>query len=409
VGLTGSGIYFYYIVKNLLKNGDKVYYISSTSTKHIETLRKDRNFRLIFIPMGKRIRFLQIGKFVFGLKTRTIIRKLIEDENIEIIHINESFNPFYYLIRRVVNNTKKNVKIVITAHGCTNFESKLIDECPTIDFFEKVAHKIYYPPLKYTEKLNLGLAQNIIAVTNGVLTNILEIRKKFWKKKNGNIRYVHIPNGIDLSIFAFREPDDYYLNKYKISPKDFVIVFTGGLVTRKNPEILIEIIYLLNKNKKLGKNFKLVLVGGGRLEEKLKDLTKKYELQDKIIMEGYTKFENIPKILSIANLMIYSSIYETPGLSMLEAMAMKIPVICADQPDMNEVIIDGENGFLFNLKDSPHSTVIKKVKFILENPEKIKEIVNKAYKNINDNYNVIVTSEKVRKYYLDILKKSMRV
>ncbi|MFX1452403.1 MAG: glycosyltransferase family 4 protein, partial [Promethearchaeota archaeon] len=304
------------------------------------------------------------------------------------------------------NKSNKRLKLVITAHGCTNLESKLMGSCPTINFFEKIAHKIYYTPLNFTEKLNLGTAQNIIAVTNGVLKNLLKIREKFWKKKDGTINYSYIPNGIDINIFNIREPDSYYIEKYKISEQDFVIVFTGGLVTRKNPEILIEIVFLLNKIKTLGRTFKLIFVGGGRLENKLKTLIKRFKLRDKVILEGYTKFENIPRILSIANIMIYSSIYETPGLSMLEAMAMKIPVIGANQPDIDEVIIDGENGFLFDLKKSPHSAIIQKIKFILKNPKKITKIVDNAYNNIKNNYNVTKTTEQVRKYYLNLISKS---
>jgi len=355
--------------------------------------------------MGKRIRFLQIGKFLFGWKIRNIIRQLIEKEKIEIVHINESFNPYFFLIKKIINKSRKNVKLVITAHGCSNLESKLIDQCPTIDFFEKIAHKIYYPPLKITEKFNLGFAQNIIAVTNGVLQNLLKIRKEFWKKKDVNLNYSFIPNGIDLEIFNFREPDPYYLKKYDIKKENFVVVFTGGLVTRKNPEILVEVIYLLNKTKGFGKIFKLIFVGGGRLEEKLKSLIKQYKLEKIVIMEGYTKFENIPKILSIANLMIFSSIYETPGLSMLEAMAMNVPVIGADQPDINEVIIDGKNGFLFDLKKSPHLTIINKIKYLLKFPDEIKKIVNNAYNDVLNTYNITKTAEQVRKYYLKILNR----
>ena len=404
MGLTGSGIYFYYIVKNLLTHGDSVYYITSTSTKHIKSLQKNKKFRLIHIPMGNRIRFFQLGKLLFGLKTRGIICELIEKEDIELIHINESFNPYFFIIKRLISKSGKNVRVIITAHGCTNFESKLINKCPTIDYIEKIAHIIYYPPLKYTEKFNLGFSQNLIAVTNGVLTNLLKIRKKFWKKDNKNLNYIHIPNGIDLSLFPLREPDSFYKEKYKISEKDFVIVFTGGLVTRKNPEILIQMVYLLNKRKINGLNYKLIFVGGGRLEEKLKSLVKQYKLKDNVIMEGYTKFENIPKILSVANLMIYSSIYETPGLSMLEAMAMKIPVIGADQPDINEVLIEGKNGFLFNLKQNPHLTVIKKIKFILNHLQEIEKIKQNAYEMVKNKYNVNKTAELVRNYYLKLLK-----
>ena len=85
---------------------------------------------------------------------------------------------------------------------------------------------------------------------------------------------------------------------------------------------------------------------------------------------------------------------------------MRIPVIGANQPDIDEVIIDGENGFLFDLKRSPHSTIIKKIKFILKNPKEMTQIVDNAYNNIKYNYNVIKTTEQVRKYYLNLIKKS---
>ena len=383
-----------------------VYYVTATSTKHIESLRNKKNFKLILIPIEKRIRFLQIGKFIFGFRIRNIIKKLIEKVKIEIIHINESFNPYYYLIKRIISKHNKRVNLVITAHGCTNLETKLTTECPTISSFEKLAHKIYYPPLNITEKFNLGSANNIIAVTKGVLNHLIKIRKEFWKRKNGNINYKYIANGIDLDVFTIREPDNYYLKKFKISKKDFIIVFTGGLVTRKNPEFLIEVIYLLNKKKNLGRNFRLIFVGGGRLESYLRSLIKKYNLEDKILMEGYTEFENIPKILSIADLMIFPSIYETPGLSMLEAMAMKIPIIGADQPDINEVITDNVNGFLFNLKRNPHGTIINKIEYILKNPKDITKIIDNAYNDIQNNYNLINTTNQVRNYYLNLLKKS---
>ena len=77
-----------------------MYYISSTSTKHIESLRKDKNFKLIFIPLRKRIRFLQIGKFLFGFRIRNIIRKLIEEEK----------------------NDNLKLRVFVSGGGCSGFQ-----------------------------------------------------------------------------------------------------------------------------------------------------------------------------------------------------------------------------------------------------------------------------------------------
>lgn len=57
------------------------------------------------------------------------------------------------------------------------------------------------------------------------------------------------------------------------------------------------------------------------------------------------------KIMNSKSIYIAPRLYEGIGFSFLEAMAMGMVVIAANNPTMNEYIVHGENGFLFDIKE----------------------------------------------------------
>ena len=89
-------------------------------------------------------------------------------------------------------------------------------------------------------------------------------------------------------------------------------------------------------------------------------------------------------------------------VSILEAMALKIPVISTNIRGTREIIKNDEFGFLFEIGD------INKVKTILidfiENPEKYHQVANKAYNNILINYDADSISKKINNKIIEIIK-----
>jgi glycosyltransferase involved in cell wall biosynthesis len=57
------------------------------------------------------------------------------------------------------------------------------------------------------------------------------------------------------------------------------------------------------------------------------------------------------KFYSIIDCLVVPSHWEPMGMTEIEAMAMKIPVIAADVAGLNEIVIDNETGKLFKARD----------------------------------------------------------
>ena len=99
----------------------------------------------------------------------------------------------------------------------------------------------------------------------------------------------------------------------------------------------------------------MVIIGEGEEELKLKELSKKLNVEKKIHFLGYQK--NIFKYLKNAECFILTSLWEDPGFVIVEAALSNIPIISSDCPNGPEEIIK-ENGYLF--KNNNLENLLKK-------------------------------------------------
>lgn len=121
--------------------------------------------------------------------------------------------------------------------------------------------------------------------------------------------------------------------------------------------------------------YKLVILGAGNYRSELEAQASRLGISDKIIMPGFV--ENPHLILKNADIFILSSRFEGFPLALIEAMALGLPVISFDCPSGPASIIhDGINGLLV-----PHydlQGMAWAINWILENPEKAKELAHNA-------------------------------
>ena len=127
------------------------------------------------------------------------------------------------------------------------------------------------------------------------------------------------------------------------------IVTLGRLDTQKNHKLLIEAFFDFSKTNP---DYTLKLYGKGPLENTLKLLVHKMELEDKVLFMG-----NQPQIhekIRNASMYVLSSDYEGISNALMECMAMGLPCISTDCPcgGSRELIQDGINGVLVPVRDS---------------------------------------------------------
>ena len=63
---------------------------------------------------------------------------------------------------------------------------------------------------------------------------------------------------------------------------------------------------------------------------------------------GMVKREDLPKYYTMVQVCVSASRFETQGLSLMEAMACRVPIVVPNVRAFKEIIIDNENGFLFD-------------------------------------------------------------
>lgn len=156
-----------------------------------------------------------------------------------------------------------------------------------------------------------------------------------------------IPTGIVLSDFE-QNKDPFWLRKqYGIPPGEKVLLFVGRLGKEKNVPFLLEAFKELLENIH---GVTLVLVGGGPEEETLKGLTEQLNINNKVLFTGNLSPQDVIKCYHGANLFVFPSITETQGLVIGEAKAAGLPVVAVNVFGVSEMVVDGEDGFLTEMK-----------------------------------------------------------
>lgn len=163
---------------------------------------------------------------------------------------------------------------------------------------------------------------NIIAVSNALRD---EIRNRFNKWPQNRITTLY--NHIDISKVTNEQVSQLEArNKLQIPENAWIIGNVGRLHPDKDQATLIRAFAKAKPN--LPENSYLVIVGKGRLEDELKQLSRALAVDTHIIFTG--PVPNASAYFKAFDIFVLSSDSEPFGMVLLEAMAANIPIICSD-------------------------------------------------------------------------------
>ena len=167
----------------------------------------------------------------------------------------------------------------------------------------------------------------------------------FYKKDLAN-KAIIIHNAIDVSKMKFdltkrnEVRNDYSLDTFE------VIGNVGRLHFQKNQEFIIAI---FNELQKENKNYKLVLVGQGEDEIKLKQKVSELKLEESVIFTGVQS--DIQAWLSAFDFFLFPSRFEGLSIAGLEAQANGLPVLCSSK--VNPIELKVNDNFQFCSLENP--------------------------------------------------------
>ena len=132
-------------------------------------------------------------------------------------------------------------------------------------------------------------------------------------------------NGLDLDVFSYNELDRYRIREEFNLGNKLVIGHVGRLHKQKNHRYLLEVFLKIREYRD---DAVLMLVGIGKLEKEIRELTITLGLKDSVIFTGQ-RFD-IPQLMSAMDVFVFPSLHEGMPNTVIEAQAMGLPCVIAD-------------------------------------------------------------------------------
>jgi 1,2-diacylglycerol 3-alpha-glucosyltransferase len=247
---------------------------------------------------------------------------------------------------------------------------------------------------RFLTKWYANLAQAIITPSFKIKRLLLE----YGVKKKKPI-YV-LPTGVDVKIFKKDKKAGLKLRRrLGLSQKDQILIFVGRMGREKNPEFLLKAFKEILRRKKVY----LLMIGDGPFLDGLKKLAKNLGIEKNVIFTGVIPHQKIPAYYQASDLFVFSSLTETQGIVILEALASGLPVVALKDDVFKEIIIDNKNGFL--IKGNSLKSFTQKILKILEKPKLYQRLSAGALK-ISQNFSQENQAKKLIKIYQNLLSGS---
>lgn len=194
--------------------------------------------------------------------------------------------------------------------------------------------------LRMFAKFTIGRADSVIVDC--------EVQRKDLLELGCDPRKIYcFPWGIDLTKFKPRESTAMRRKLGWLNKK--IVLSTRMQIARCGVEYLIRAIPgILEKEKEA----RFLIVGNGPLLDYHKSLARKLGIEDKVKFLGWIPNEEVPRILSAADVYVSTSFSDGTSASLLEAMACGLPVVVARIPANEEWVTEGKNGHLVPPGDS---------------------------------------------------------
>jgi glycosyltransferase involved in cell wall biosynthesis len=292
--------------------------------------------------LNKRVHLIFVDKKGY-LNTSKIINKIIKENNIQVINA----SLFASMIIAVLSAKKNGIPVI------WYFHSHEYD----LQLKSKIA-------LKYFSKKNC--LKKILFVSN-------ELRKTFYDKG-----------------FNFPEnKQDILYNTYTVSLKNYKkianserevkIGYIGRLVDLKRVDYLIETADYLIKNNIM--NFCINIIGDGELKNKLMKYAEKLNILSNINFLGFQT--DVEKYYEDFDIFSLPSGEECLSIALIDACIKSVPSVAFNVGGNNEIIVNGETGYLVNSKEE----FFEKLRILINDEKMRKEMGANASRYCIEKFN----------------------
>lgn len=202
-----------------------------------------------------------------------------------------------------------------------------------------------------------------------------------------------VPNAIDLRRFSPGTIDRRESRaKLGLPPEAPVIAGVGRLNPQKNFSLFLEIAAALSAEMP---GVRFLLAGEGPEEPLLREQASTLGIADRVVFAGYVSDTRL--VYSASDILLMPSRFEGLPMTLLEAMAMGLPVVASNLDGIAEVITDACEGFLAEPGHAPAFT--SRILQLLHDPSLASRITASARATIETNHSVEKMTSAVEAIY----------
>lgn len=260
------------------------------------------------------------------------------------------------------------IPLVFTVHGSMNTDRGV----KNLDYF---IEKTILTKIRYDKEISVG--------------------KGFFKYRNVNKNIEFIPNGVDVNKFDSVEGPT--------KSTSFKVLFVGRLHWQKGIDTLIEALRMLKEeNSSLlhEKNLQVQLIGYGFDIEKYKEMSHDYNISDILLFRGKVTGESLIMEYKSSHLFILPSVCEGQPITLLEAMASRLPVLTTYSAD-NANIVETTMGWKVR-EQKPQELAYALLEILRLSQENLEMMGEMGHQNISKNYTWDTVAENTFNIYTSL-------
>ena len=313
---------------------------------NLGNISRERAVELIKYLESKDVRVIDIAvprtlnpKAVFSAYKR--VKELLVSEHYDLIHCH---SPIGGVITRIAAKSERRIGtyVIYTAHG--------------FHFYDGAPFKnwiIFYPIEKWLSRY-----------TDLLIT----INKEDYKRAKTEFKakkVIYTPGiGVDTKLFMQKDP---HCRKQKrqdlgLTENDILLLSVGELNDNKNHATVVKALGAMKNKGILPDNLYYIIVGKGNKREELKGLITRCGLEGKVKLAGFRR--DVVDYYNAADVFMFPSFREGLSVSLMEAMASALPIICSHIRGNTDLLEENMGGFFFDPKHV--DTVISAIRKVMD-------------------------------------------
>ena len=299
------------------------------------------------------------------------LSRLFRQEGFDIVHSHTAKAGF---VTAMAGKLAKVTLICHTYHGLPFFKGQ---------------RKVAYHSYRMLERFACKLRHYVFSQNQSDLTDCADLignkERVFFEGNGVNPEFIRE----SAEIQSFEAEKDY-------PPGEIRLAMISRLEPIKRVSDFLKTVKLIRQQ---GIKVSAVIAGTGVLEPKLRQEMKRLKIDDCVNMVGFS--DRTHGIIAESDIVVLCSEKEGIPRAIMEAMALKKPIVATDVLGTQEVVVDGGTGFLAPLGDI--RALVERIKILIKNPLLRETMGNNGAKRVEHSYNDVKIATFLHDFYMNHL------